>query len=239
MRTLALFVCLFVCLAAETNKAAESTLAAPGDLVDANLVTGLDVSSSIDPAELALQLEGMAAAVQSPEVLAAISHGRHGRIGFAVFLWSDGGFPLCGAWRLIGSAEDAAAAGEELRARCPAMVAEAGAGGQSLTNLSAALDEGGRLIATAPFASARDVVNIVGNGEDNVGSDALEARDRLVAAGVAVNGVVVGADPAVLAYYRAEVIAGGGRVAIGAKDASDLGRAMRLKFKLEISQVTP
>jgi hypothetical protein len=45
--------------------------------VDANLATGLDVSTSIASDETAIQLEGLTIAMQSPEILAAVQNGRH------------------------------------------------------------------------------------------------------------------------------------------------------------------
>lgn len=54
-------------------------------VTDANIVTGLDISYSIDPDDMRLEIEGMARAIRSPEVLRAIQGGTHRRIGFAVF----------------------------------------------------------------------------------------------------------------------------------------------------------
>jgi len=53
--------------------------------VDALLLTGLDVSQSLSPEDIRLEVEGIALAIQSPSVLAAIQRGEHGRIGFAHF----------------------------------------------------------------------------------------------------------------------------------------------------------
>jgi Ca-activated chloride channel homolog len=73
-------LCGGVCLAGEIGN-------------DANIVTGLDISDSITPDEIRLEIEGMARAIRSPEVLAAIQSGKNGRIGFAVFAWSHNQFP--------------------------------------------------------------------------------------------------------------------------------------------------
>jgi hypothetical protein len=48
-----------------------------------------------------------------------------------------------------------------------AMAAEAQTSG--LTDLSRAIENGGALLKAAPFPSDRSVLNLVGNGEDNVG----------------------------------------------------------------------
>src|SRR6185369_5237273 len=74
-------------------------VAAAGELnTDANIITGLDVSSSIDAQDTMLQIDGMAEAIRSPAILAAIQHGQHGRIGFAVFIWADGEYPELVSW---------------------------------------------------------------------------------------------------------------------------------------------
>src|SRR5919198_6449751 len=81
---------------------------------DANIITGLDVSSSINAQETMLQIDGMAQAIKAPEILAAIQHGHYGRIGFAVFVWADGDYPELVSWRLISSPQDAEAASAEI-----------------------------------------------------------------------------------------------------------------------------
>ncbi len=91
---------LAAALAAATATAGEP--AAP-IATDANIVTGLDASDSVSSAQLRLELAGLAEALRSPEVLAAVRRGRHGRIGFAVFLWYQRHFPVVAAWRVIAS----------------------------------------------------------------------------------------------------------------------------------------
>ena len=76
------------------------------------------------------------------------------------------------------------------------------------TNLSEAIDHANALLLDAPFAAARDVINIVGNGDDNVGEDAEPARDRFVSRGGTINGLVLADDPAMIEYYRQQVVGG-------------------------------
>ena len=51
---------------------------------DVNIVTGLDISDSVSADDVVLQIDGIAAAVRSPEFLRAIGGGPNRRIGFAV-----------------------------------------------------------------------------------------------------------------------------------------------------------
>jgi len=202
---------------------------------DANIITGLDVSSSINAQETMLQIEGMAAAIRSPAILAAIQHGRHGRIGFAVFVWADGDYPELVSWRMIGTAEDAEATSQEITGRLQSLIDSSSRSVGTLTNLSGAIDHASDMLREVPFASNRAVVNIIGNGEDNVGEDPQRARADLLARGVTINGVVVGGDQAVLNYYRHQVIGGRAAFVLPADKAETLVQVFALKFVSEIA----
>src|SRR5262245_53232210 len=139
--------------------------AAAEDLsTDANIITGLDVSSSINAQETMLQIEGMAQAIRSPAILAAIQHGRHGRIGFAVFVWADGDYPELVSWRMIGTAEDAEATSQEITSRLQSLIDSSSRSVGTLTNLSGAMEHATEMLSQAPFSTKRAVVNIIGNG---------------------------------------------------------------------------
>jgi hypothetical protein len=98
------------------------------------------------------------------------------------------------------------------------------------TDLSAAIDFAGSALEDAPFAATREVVNIIGNGTDNVGREPEVSRDALVVRGVTVNGVVLGGDPEVLAHYGGSVIGGPGAFLLAADADGHLGEALRRKF---------
>ena len=202
---------------------------------DANIITGLDVSSSINAQETMLQIERIAWAIPSPAILAAIQHGRHGRIGFAVFIWADGDYPELVSWRMIGTAEDAEATSQEITARLQSLIDSSSRSVGTLTNLSGAIDHATDMLRQAPYASNRAVVNIVGNGEDNVGEDPQRARADLLARGATINGVVVGGGPAVLNYYRHQVIGGRTAFVLPADKAETLVQVFALKFVSEIA----
>jgi Protein of unknown function (DUF1194) len=86
------------------------------------------------------------------------------------------------------------------------------------------------MISMAPYAADRAVVNIVGNGEDNVGEEAQVARERFIPMGGTVNGVVLGADPLVFDYYRQQVIGGPGAFVISTGEATSLVEVLTQKF---------
>jgi len=202
---------------------------------DANIVTGLDLSGSIEARDAQIQADGIAMAIRSPEIVAAIQRGNHGRIGFAVFVWADGNYPVLVSWRLIGSSQDALAVSQEISDRLhlilgSEVVVKLGA----LTDLSGAIDYGGEMLRAAPFATNHRIVNIIGNGVDNVTEGASPARDRLVAQGVTINGVALGHDRAIYEYFRREVIGGPKAFALTANDPNNLVDVLARKFVTEI-----
>ena len=233
-----MFRCAQLAMLVVCGALAFSHIAAAEDdesLTDANIVTGLDASSSMDAQETMVQVDGMAQAIRAPEIVAAIKNGRHGRIGFAVFLWADGDFPELVSWRVIGSPQDAEAASNEILSRVRSILGVPAQSVGSMTDLSSALEHAAEMLQSSPYASKRAVVNIVGDGEDNVGEDSRRIRDALVARGVVINGVVVGGDPAVMAYYRNVVVGGPTGFVLTADKPETLVQVFAFKFMSEIA----
>lgn len=207
-----------------------------GFAVDANIVTGIDFSRSINEHESELQIYGMVQAIRAPEVLRAIENGPHGRIGFAVFLWASGTFPELASWRVIGSQQDAEEASTEILLRLQLMLDTSRRHSVgSLTNVSAAMAHAGDMLDDSPYASKRAIVNIVGNGKDNVGEGPRWSRDALVARGATINGVVIGGDRKISEYYREEVIGGPTAFVLAADTPDEMVKAFTSKFVSEIT----
>jgi Protein of unknown function (DUF1194) len=216
---------------------ATSPIAAePRILTDANLVTALDVSDSIMRHEEWLEFEGLAKAVVSEAVLDAIAGGRYGRIGFAAFAWSSSGrFNVLVPWTLIESIDDAEAVAAPLRAfkidRSSWARQDNGPGGPPTapafqTDISAAIDFASELALMAPHASRRTVINVCANGSDNVAEDPSAARDRAVAAGSVINGLVMGGKKGLADYFREHVRGGAGSFVIEVPEPAALIDAM-------------
>jgi Ca-activated chloride channel homolog len=93
-----------------------------------------------------------------------------------------------------------------------------------------------RLLVAAPTASGRQVIDMVGDGRSNEGIDPAPVRDRLVEAGVTINGLcVLHEEPDLLASYTAAVIGGPGAFALQCQDYDGFAEAMRQKLQREIA----
>jgi hypothetical protein len=190
-----------------------STYVAAQPVTDVNIVTGLDFSHSMTVEEHALVQDGMALALVAPEVIQSIRNGPHGRIGFAMFGWHVSEVPLV-PWTVIETEEDARRVALQIRIE----VVKNRAIEEHLrrvekrfgepTDLSNALLIGAGLLRTAPYRSEHSVLNIVGNGTDNVGEDAAPGRDQVVQMGITINGVVLGSDETVVHYFHRNVVGG-------------------------------
>ena len=208
---------------------------------DVNIVTALDVSDSIDAQSTRIEIDGMAQAILAPEILQAIRAGRHRRVGFAIFAWHEGAYPELVSWTVIGDNADARAVSEQLRNVSPA---DFGVSVDRLveprmTDLSGAIDHAAVLLLTAPFATDRMVLNVVGNGWDNVGEGPIHARDRLVGEGGIINGVILGEDPVLADYFRQNVIGGPGAFIITVADKGAITNVLARKFLRDVALATP
>ncbi len=210
--------------------------------VDVLLVLAADVSRSMDEEEARLQREGYAAALEDPRVLEAVRGGPMGSIAIAYVEWSGTEHQrLLLPWTRLDGAADAARIAGHLR-REPLQLG-------TWTALSAAIDYSVRLLSLAPFQSDRRVVDISGDGMNNAGPPAHEARDRAVAEGIIINGLPVmkpgspfgmGTDSMqglpLDSYYRESVMGGAGAFVLPAEDFVTFGQAVRRKLVLEIAE---
>ncbi len=206
---------------------------------DANIVTALDISESVDPQAASIEIQGMAEAIRAPEIIQAIQSGRHRRIGFAVFAWRDGAYPELVSWTIIATAEDARAVSGRLQSDFQAFAAAdppAPALSPHMTDLSGAIDHAAVLLLTAPYVADRSVINVIGNGWDNVGEGPRRARDRFTAKGGTINGVILGFDPVLMGYYRSTVIGGPGSFLLSVDHPAAMAEVLARKFLYDIAR---
>ena len=192
------------------------------------LLLALDVSSSVDDREYALQRDGLAAALTSADVQGAILERGGGSVALAVYEWSGRRQSVVVQdWVMLQSAADIAAVADRLRAaersysRFP-------------TALGYALGFGATLLQEAPRCD-RQVIDVSGDGITNDGFWPQLAYRHFPFDGVTVNGLaVLGADPAVVDHYEFEVMHGPGAFVETAEGYEGYERAMVRKLYREI-----
>lgn len=198
--------------------------------VDAALVLAVDSSTSVDRAEFALQMEGLTAAFRDPEVQAAITSGPHRAVAVTLMEWSDPSWQRVGIpWRILRSAEDARTLAEEIDTT-PRLI---DGGGTALGN---ALSVAVRLIQSAPVKAERKIIDISGDGAQNLGRALAPVRATALKAGITLNGLaIVNEEPDLEAYYREALIGGPGAFVLRAADYADFTQAIRQKLIRELT----
>jgi hypothetical protein len=153
--------------------------------VAVSLVLAVDVSGSVSTARFELQREGYAAAFRHPDVLQAILSTSTGSIAAAMMQWTGPELHVMAVdWTLIG---DAASADRFAAAIERAPRALFGGG----TSISGAIDYARTLLVQSPYQGQRCIIDLSGDGANNRGRPAADARDEAVQAGVAINGLPI------------------------------------------------
>ncbi len=205
---------LLTAFAALTSVAAAQparTATAPANQpVSVALVLAVDVSTSVNEERFQLQREGYANAFRHPAILDAIRSSEHRRIAVTYFEWAGARSQrVIIPWTVIGDAEGGEiVANQLLRAPRPF---------DGWTSISAAIDFAVQLVDNSPYATtARRVIDVSGDGDNNDGGSVPVARDAAVARGIIINGLAIMADqPAPGAgpldeFYRDNVVGGPG-----------------------------
>lgn len=228
------------------------------DGVDTALIVSVDVSQSVDEERYKLQMEGIAQAIEDPEVVAAITSGTKGGILFAMVTWADQS-DLALDWKRIASQADATAVAALVR-NLPQKGGEFTCLARMLHSVSV------NIIPNIPVPATRVVVDVSGDGIDNCSNkdDIHAERDAVLATGAIINALPIITSETVVGSgaYRApgyglqelsnqpdldrttldkwfndHIIGGEGAFVIAAHGYADFGRAFRRKFVTEISSL--
>lgn len=193
-----------------------------------SLVLALDVSSSVDSEEFALQTGGLARALRDPVIVQAVVEA--GGMQAMAFEWSGRSQVVDVApWTFLSSEADVFAF---------AGIVERHKRGfdEFPTALGYALGHAAIRLSRAPLRCARSVIDVSGDGVNNEGYEPALAYSNFDFSGVTVNGLVIaGEKPDPVAYFRAEVIRGPGAFVEVARDFSDYEAAMKRKLLREIN----
>lgn len=197
--------------------------------VDLALILAIDCSFSVDSHEFALQMEGIGQAFMREDVKTAIAQGQRQRIAVSVVQWSDDRNQIVTLpWTVVSGNAEAEELGRILM-NMPRQLAEGG------TSISAALRFSAPLFNAAPSAERR-VIDVSTDGRNNSGPPVSPMRDRLVAAGITINGLTILNEwPTLDSYFENNVAGGVGYFVIPADDYEDYGEAMFRKLLREIT----
>ena len=209
-----------------------ATSAHADGLVDLQLVLAVDCSGSVNQTRYELQKKGYAEAFRSAEVLSAIRSGRRQAIAVCMTQWTGPSMQhVALPWQRIadkGSADD-------FGARVDAMPRMLYSGG---TSVSGAIDHGMTLFPQSPLQGTRRVIDVSGDGANNRGRSASDARDDAIKAGITINGLpIMALEPNLDAYYRDNVIGGDTAFMVVAESYETFGAAVRRKLIQEIADV--
>lgn len=205
------------------------------------LTIGLDVSASVDAKEFGLQVAGLAAALLSPAVRAAILDMPGDPVWLSVYDWSgQHDQRLILPWTAIGTEGQLAAAAEAIAGTSRVMRSPS-------TGVGAALVHGAGLLAERPDCRVL-TIDLTGDGKNNSGAAPERVElDGIAGAPVTVNALVIGLDheaswdggePGIAelsAWFRRYVIRGPDAFIVTAIGFDDFARAMERKLVREIS----
>jgi uncharacterized protein DUF1194 len=214
---------------------------ARADDVDVALVLVTDVSRSIDDTEFALEKNGYASAFTNPRVLEAIRGGPTGKIAVAYVEFASS-FEVRTVldWTVIQDKASAQAFVDHLSASPRSFWGR--------TAISAGIDQAMQLLSENGMTATRRVIDVCGDGTNNAGREASDARDDAVKAGVTINGLAIINDHPVSwtfahvqppgglpNYYRENVTGGPGSFVLEVHDFASFGDAMTRKLVDEIA----
>lgn len=209
--------------------------------VDLELVLAVDVSRSMDSTEQELQKQGYIAALQHPDVIEAIREGFLGRIAVTYVEWAGpGSHQIIAPWTVVDG-EDTARAFASAIASVPLSYLHG-------TSISGGLIFASGLFEENGFRSTRQVIDVSGDGPNNMGYPVLQAREAVLDRGITINGlpIMIHADffggysiPNLDVYYEDCVIGGPGAFLVTVENIDRIAEAIRRKLVLEIAGRQP
>jgi Protein of unknown function (DUF1194) len=206
--------------------------ATPAEGAGLALVLAVDVSASVTADSYILQRDGIARAFEDARVVQAIS-AVSGGIEVLVLEWSDPDqIEVTVGWTRVAEPHSAAAFSAAVRATRRTSSGRTAIGPAMLAAASA--------FDSLPEPAAQRIIDVSGDGMANFGSPPTAARDRIVAAGISINGLaILTEEPWLEAYYRGNVIGGPGSFVVVAEDFRSFADAMARKLVQEVARAVP
>ena len=192
------------------------------------LVLAVDVSASVSADSYILQRDGIAQAFANPRIAEAIS-AAPGGIEVLMLEWSDPDkIVVTVDWTRVGDAASANGFAAAVRAS-----RRSSAG---ITAIGPALIAAAAAFEHLPEPAAHRIIDISGDGIANFGLPPAVARDRVVARGIAINGLaILTEEPWLADYFRSDVIGGPSAFVVIARTFDDFAGAMVRKLAQEVA----
>jgi Protein of unknown function (DUF1194) len=198
--------------------------------VDLQLVLAVDVSGSVSDERFLLQQRGYASAFRNPRLLEAIKSGKNQGIAVTMTQWTGPTQQMqVVPWTAIVDEASMLALADAVEKATRQMFG----GG---TSISGAIDHAMALFPESGFASPRRVIDISGDGANNRGRPAADARDEAVRAGITINGLpILSLEPSLDQYYWTNVVGGPNAFVVVAASYETFAEAVLKKLITEIS----
>lgn len=194
------------------------------------LLLAVDISTSIDAREYALQRDGLANALVAPEVVTAFLASPD-PVALAIFEWSGQTQQrLVLDWQTITSEGDLRGVANKVSKLDRSVTGYP-------TSLGNALAYASTRLSKAP-ACLRKTLDVSGDGRNNDGFPPASTYRAFDFSGVTVNALAIGGAEELAQlteYFRTQVIRGPGAFVEIADDHQDFERAMRRKLEREVA----
>ena len=192
---------------------------------DTALVLTIDVSNSVDQGEYRLQIDGLADALEDPEIVEAMVRGE---VAISVVQWSGENWQdLTIPWRTIRTSFDAQQLALEARLMPRAFVLSDTAPAEAIYFAIEQFEE-------APECRKK-VIDVSGDGTPNAGRSTSAARQAAQRAGITINGIAIESlGMAITTFYHRQLITPDGFV-ITARSHNDYPNAIRRKLIRELT----
>ncbi len=197
------------------------------DACDTALILTIDVSNSVDVAEFRLQVDGLADALQDPEIRdTMVQTGTT----VAVVQWSGADKQeISIPWTEVKTVFDVERLSQQARGLERAFVLSDTAPAEAIYFSLQMFDD-------VPNCTRR-VIDISGDGTPNAGSDVRTARNAAERAGVTINGIAIESlGVAITNFYQSSVITRNGFV-MTARTHREYPATLRAKILREISRI--
>jgi hypothetical protein len=198
--------------------------------VDVELVLAVDASGSVSQERFLLQQRGYVAAFRDPRLLQAIRSGSARSIAVTMTQWTGPAMQIqVVPWAVISDEASMLAFADAIE-KAPRQLFGGG------TSISGAIDHAMTLLGKSDYKGMRRVIDISGDGANNRGRAAADARDEAVQAGAVINGLpILAVEPFLDQYYWTNVIGGPNAFVIAVDSYEAFAEAVLKKLIIEVS----